>query len=156
MVNTHFITSGQLPPGFNLLVSQLERLFHACGEIWQGLCIQNQMISSNFLPSLLLQARATIKHLEKKKKGGGSKSHNVMPVHSHLQHRDESCWWNFQPITRSQLKQKGRGGKEIHNMSNKQYSKSNRKINGVQQSSELFFRSLYPRFISMQQNEFYT
>jgi len=71
MVNTHFITSGQLPPGFNLLVSQSERLFHACGEIWQGLCIQNQIISSSFLPSLLLQARATIKHLGEKKKGGG-------------------------------------------------------------------------------------
>lgn len=95
MVNTHFITSGQLPLGFNLLVSQLERLFCACGEIWQSLWVQNQMISSNFLPSLLLQARATIKHLEKKKGGArfgaGSKSHNVMPVHSHFQLKDESC-----------------------------------------------------------------
>jgi len=73
MVSTHFITSGQLPPGFNLLVSQLEWLLHACGEIWQGLCIQNQMISSNFLPSLLLQAHATLKHL-------GNKGGDVNPT----------------------------------------------------------------------------
>lgn len=37
------------------------------------------------------------------------------------------------------IKIKRRGGKKTYDMSNKQFSKSNRKINGVQQSSESSF-----------------
>lgn len=65
MANTHLITSGQLPSQFNLLVSQLEKLFCTSREIWEDLCLLNQMIAFSLLLGLLLQTPTTPNPSEK-------------------------------------------------------------------------------------------